>query len=632
MEKFAGDDKSVADYLVSEVLSKLPDEIRSFLLVASVADQLTADLARELSGRPDAGSVLDRLAHKNVFVYRQGTRQRMYHIHSLLQSYLRAELHRRDASAAGRLNARAAEWFAAHDTPGQALVHAVTAEVWPLVVKLINRFGLRLILTGDTNVLSRVVGHAPEDVLTDLHVSLVAAVAALHAGDLAMTRAHLDRVGDDLSCHEDSRVRLMHATVMLHEAQLRGERSRRVLNLIEQTRDHVVDDPDLMLLATATRGKTLLSLGQTVAADRDLTHALRLAREHHRDLLALECLSYSTMSAAAFGDVDGTRTRVEHTIEFATEHGLALAPPMVRTYLIAASSAWREMRLTDAARLIGLAGRIEADVEPQTSLAVRVLLAYTEFEHARDRPRLVAAISKAWANVDRGDIAPTAVSNYCLQDVRAALGVGDRRWARETADRACELLGADSADVAVLHAMVDAHHGRNAAARSKLKPALKDPAVCVATTAAITAWLVEAQLANANRESVRAHHALFQAVRLAAPGREIRTLVTTSGPVLHLLTHGLGRFGQYDEFVGKVVTAARDSDGASGRLRGGVTLTARELELLRDLPSMLSLDEIAKARVVSVNTVKTHLKSLYRKLDVSSRREAVTYGRELGFL
>jgi LuxR family maltose regulon positive regulatory protein len=632
LETFAGDDKSVADYLVSEVLSKLPDETRSFLLVTAVPDRLTADLARELSGRPDAGSVLDRLAHDNVFVYRHGSKRRLYHYHALLQSYLRAELQRQDSSAPARLNTRAAEWFAARDTPSQALVHAVAAESWPLVTNLVDRHGLRLILTGETRVLSRVLGNAPGDVLADARVSLIAAVAALHAGDLAVARAHLDRVGNDPSHHDDSRTRLMHATALLHEAQLRGEVSPQVLRLAEQTRAHVVDDPDLELLATATRGMALVSQGQTVAADAELTLALRLAREQHRDMLALECLSHSTTSAAALGDLDGTLTRTEHTIEFATERGWALAPPMVRTYLMAASAAWREMRIKEADRLVGLAGGIEVDVEPQTSLAVRVLLAYTEFERTGDRARLVAAITKAWADVDRRAIAPTAVSHYCLQDVRAALAAGDRGWARETADRAGDLLGADAADVAVLDAVVDVHHSRTVAARTKLAPVLGDTATCIAVTTAIAAWLLEAQLADANDEPVRAHEALVNAVRLAAPAREIRTLVTASDHVRRLLIRGRGRFGQHDEFVGEVFAAARDTDGAPGRLRGGETLTARELELLRDLPSMLSLVEIAKAHVVSVNTVKTHLKSLYRKLDVASRREAVTHGRDLGLL
>jgi LuxR family transcriptional regulator, maltose regulon positive regulatory protein len=61
-------------------------------------------------------------------------------------------------------------------------------------------------------------------------------------------------------------------------------------------------------------------------------------------------------------------------------------------------------------------------------------------------------------------------------------------------------------------------------------------------------------------------------------------------------------------------------------------LTPGELAVLRELPSLLSLGEIAAARAVSINTVKTHVRSIYRKLGVEGRREAVEAGRRRGLL
>ena len=63
-----------------------------------------------------------------------------------------------------------------------------------------------------------------------------------------------------------------------------------------------------------------------------------------------------------------------------------------------------------------------------------------------------------------------------------------------------------------------------------------------------------------------------------------------------------------------------------------VALSARELSLLRELPSLLTVAEIAEARAVSRNTVKTQAQAVYRKLDASSRSEAVVRARELGLL
>jgi len=64
----------------------------------------------------------------------------------------------------------------------------------------------------------------------------------------------------------------------------------------------------------------------------------------------------------------------------------------------------------------------------------------------------------------------------------------------------------------------------------------------------------------------------------------------------------------------------------------GVELSRRELEVLRYLPSMLTAGEIAGELYVSGNTIKAHLRSIYRKLGVSRRQDAVVRAYECGFL
>ncbi len=66
LTQFCGDDRSVADYLVGEILSGLPTDLQDFLRVTSICDPMPAALAAELSGREDAGSVLDRLEHQTA--------------------------------------------------------------------------------------------------------------------------------------------------------------------------------------------------------------------------------------------------------------------------------------------------------------------------------------------------------------------------------------------------------------------------------------------------------------------------------------------------------------------------------------------------------------------------------------
>lgn len=108
-------------------------------------------------------------------------------------------------------------------------------------------------------------------------------------------------------------------------------------------------------------------------------------------------------------------------------------------------------------------------------------------------------------------------------------------------------------------------------------------------------------------------------------------MANASARVRAQIGRALGRFGPHEQFATDVLEITRTGPIGNATL-AGEGITVREFEVLRDLPSMLSLDEIAEAHVVSINTVKTHLKALYRKLAVNSRREAVDRARELGLI
>ncbi|HET9317079.1 MAG TPA: LuxR C-terminal-related transcriptional regulator, partial [Vicinamibacteria bacterium] len=87
-------------------------------------------------------------------------------------------------------------------------------------------------------------------------------------------------------------------------------------------------------------------------------------------------------------------------------------------------------------------------------------------------------------------------------------------------------------------------------------------------------------------------------------------------------------------FAGELLSALDDEAAHDGDRAGPLLepLSERELAVLRFLPTMMSNTEIAAEMFVSVNTVKTHLKHIYRKLDVTDRRDAVRRGRELRLL
>ena len=136
-------------------------------------------------------------------------------------------------------------------------------------------------------------------------------------------------------------------------------------------------------------------------------------------------------------------------------------------------------------------------------------------------------------------------------------------------------------------------------------------------------------------EHARAARSLERSLDLAEPAG-LRRLILEHGNLVRPLLHRHVRHGTTHSAI---VSEALDTieHGRSERSRPIAILLAeplseREQAILRYLPTMMSNHEIAGELFVSVNTVKTHLKAIYRKLDASGRREAVQRGRELGLM
>ena len=128
--RFSGTEGSVAEYLIGEVVDRLPDDHRDFLLKTSIVRRLTVDLATELSGRVDGEVILEKLIGANAFVVAFGEQRDWYGYHPLFREMLAHRLAVEQPAAVPGLNLRAARWFAAHGQLVEGIRHAIAA--WDL--------------------------------------------------------------------------------------------------------------------------------------------------------------------------------------------------------------------------------------------------------------------------------------------------------------------------------------------------------------------------------------------------------------------------------------------------------------------------------------------------------------------
>ena len=139
---FSGDDRFVADYFRSELISRLPDEEARFLKHTSVLERMCGGLCDSVVDSSGSADVLERLERANSFVVPLDRRGEWYRYHHLFAELLRTELERAEPDVAAELNRRAMAWCIAHDLPEAAVVYGHAAGETDAVAALVDALAL----------------------------------------------------------------------------------------------------------------------------------------------------------------------------------------------------------------------------------------------------------------------------------------------------------------------------------------------------------------------------------------------------------------------------------------------------------------------------------------------------------
>ncbi|MDY7106965.1 MAG: LuxR C-terminal-related transcriptional regulator [Actinomycetota bacterium] len=206
---FGGTHASVTELLVEEVLERLPEERRAFLLDASVLGVLDAQLCEVVTGRTDAGELLDRLARDGVFLTRAGDHADpgpdappdRYRFHPLFAEFLQHVQRHGDPSRVRERRLRLADWLLAHDRPVDAIEHLLVAEEHTRAHDVLLEHFDAIYVGPHRRDLGRWLAAVPDDVVaatTERAVSHTACLALVAHEDLRRWFAHCDeRVAPD---------------------------------------------------------------------------------------------------------------------------------------------------------------------------------------------------------------------------------------------------------------------------------------------------------------------------------------------------------------------------------------------------------------------------------------------------
>ena len=583
-----------------------------------------------------------------MFTSAVGPTRAWYRYHPLFAELLRAELHYGHAAELPGLHRRAAAWHADAGQPVPAVRHALAAGDVDQAAGLLATDWAPLLAEGQAAMLGELVSRLPgERVRSSPELAVVAALSRLALGELEEADAWLGVAAaaePPFAGPPAGRGAAMHLA-RLYRARLAGEvadAGSAARGLLAPdgtlTLERSCADDDQRTLAYTLLGSTQLWSGQLEEAAANLERARDDAERTGRQVIKVAAIANLALLEA----VQGRLGRAGELAQLASEQAKGAAWPattqLASAQLATAVCAYHRDDLAAASAALDQAPRAALPGDRPLRLAAAVLGGWMAAASGRDQA------GAALRHLDGAIAATGGRPPGCWTPRPGRPGRGC--WPRPATTRRRWPPSAPASEprpavATVVLARLQLAKGDPTAALRTLAPLLagEPGGPALAPPLAIEANLVEAVADQELADHAAAVGALRRALDLAAPEGYRRAFVEGGSPVRQLLADHLHWDSAHHPLVGALLERVQAAEPA-GRAGAGraapaalvVPLSEREQVVLRYLSSRLSAGEIADELYVSLNTVKTHIKSIYRKLDTNRRWDAVKRARQLQLL
>jgi len=657
--EFSGSERTVAEYLLAEVLERQSEQVRRLLLRTSILEQVNGELADVLTGDEGGERVLQELEEANAFVVALDVARSRFRYHRLFADLLQLELRRTASGEIAALHRTAAQWYADHGYPMEAIRHAQAAQDWGLAVRLLGDCWPGLQLGGQAATVHAILAGFPAEArAADAELAALAAADEQAQGSLEAAERYLGlavRGSASVPAGRRGQLQVLLGVVRLLVARQRGnlpavaDQARRLQAMAE------APDAAQPGLGAELRALALISLGTTEyftaqfdEAQRHLEQGIALAHRIGRPFLEFSGLAHQAAIEGFRSSFSLAAERSRQAIELAQRHGWTDEPAAGMAYVILANVLAWQGRPEEAEPWIGRAERtVRPEAEPATAVTVCYGRGLVELISGRDHEALAAfRAAERLAGL-------LAAPHLLVPRVRALqLHILARLGETERAEHTLADLSEQDREpgelrvaVAALRLAQDDPH----AATIGLAPVLDGSApVATGSIWLAQAFMLEATARDALGDPAAAGRALERALDLAEPDG------TLSAFLLHPAPGLLERHARYSarhaalisEILNRIPRDQRGPRGVWGggqppQDRGGLggspprlaePLSQGEIRVLRYMPTNLSTPEIARELSLSVHTIRTHIRHLFAKLDTHGRSEAVARARALGLL
>jgi LuxR family maltose regulon positive regulatory protein len=628
------------DYLVEEVLDSLDSPTLEFLERCSILERLSAELCDAVMGRTDSRRILSTIERRNLFVTPLDEEHRWFRLHHLFAGVLSARLKDDHADELPVLHRKASEWFDAHNQPLEAISHMVATGDAGAAAELINGHAEWLMKQGELMVVKKWISSLPEEICVRYPV-----IVLLRAWAGIVDGRPLGQIERELDSIE--KTGMYEARVLCLRSYLAGLQGKdeQALQLSEKA-SRIVDETDLFFRGQAkfTVAVARLASGEINAAINLLESAAEESLQAGNLLIAVMALAHKARAMVERGDLNSGEQSYQRALDLVTHPGGS------RVWF--AGSAL--MGLGEISRLRGdIEGALELFREgveiPVNWLNLNSFSTSLGFAHAllaKGREADAVDVLQSAEKLARRFTIPLYFSRMVkahlvfvllrcgrLQEARARMKEPSSHDAPNTDDSYVKAL---VSDLEIL-------------ARARLALLEKNPRGCIdlalpvalrarkqeRALQALQADIVLVQAYWQTEEIDEATSILERALSFAAERGIVQPFVD-EGPELARILYRARAMGVDQPVIGKLLAAfpldQQSTAAAETQPHSVEPLSARELEVLTLLSQGLSNKEAAARLCVSVPTVKWHARTIYGKLAVSSRTQAIAKARKLGIL
>ena len=535
--EFSGAERTVAEYLLAEVLDRQPEPVRRLLLRTSILGRVNGELAGLLTGDEGAERILQDLEAANAFVVSLDAVRSWFRYHEMFAGLLRLELRRTAPREMAGLHVAAAAWLAGHGYPVEAVRHAQMAEDWGLAARLLADHWPGLHLDGQDSAVHVLLAGFPAEVrATDAEMAALAAGDELTRGSLEVAERYLglaERASAAVPADRRGQYQVLLGVVRLLHARQRGnlqaaaEEARR-LQAAAESQDAAQPDmaEDLRALALISLGGIEVLTIRSESAHGHLEQGIALARRVGRPFLEFVGLADLAVADEIAQPSAGTAEierplarRAEHArqaIELARRHGWTDEPTFgVACRTLGATLAWQGRPEEAEPWILHGERTVTAEAEPAAAGGVCYARGVLELARGRDRDALAASLA-AERVAGRLNVPNLVVPLARAMQMLILVRLGDIERAEQTLaglDERARERGDIRVETAVL---LLAQHDPDAAV-AVLAPVLDGTAPMAWSSWLIRAFLLEATARQALGEQAAADTALERALDLAEP-------------------------------------------------------------------------------------------------------------------